>query len=80
MNFGWKLFSSFKGLSISLNLTLIGEKEHKKIQETKALMKEIENMPPLNGNGYFEIKKETITSMISTTVTYLIILLQFRGS
>ena len=75
-----KLFSSFQSLSKSLSMALIGENDIMKIQETKALIKEIENMPPLNGNGYFEIKKETITSIISTTVTYLIILLQFRGS
>ena len=71
--------TSLKNLVAPLNVALIGETEEK-IQDIKCLIKEIENMPPLNGNGYFEIRKGTITSIVSTTVTYLIILLQFRSS
>lgn len=44
------------------------------------LIKEIENTPFLHGCGYFELKRETLTSIVSNTVTYLIILLQFRTS
>ena len=74
-----ELHTSFKSLAIPLNIALIAENEENN-HNIKSLIKEIENMPPLNGNGYFEIKKGTITSIVSTTVTYLIILLQFRSS
>lgn len=46
--------------------------------KVKLLIKEIETTPPLNGCGYFQLRRETLTSIVSNTVTYLIILLQFR--
>ena len=61
---------------------MIAKKE--KDEDTRAnaqlLIDEIKTVPPLNGNGYFVLKKDTLTSIASTTVTYLIILLQFRNS
>ena len=57
-----------------------GEPDEDTRINAQLLLKEIENIPPFHGNGYFELKRETLTSITSTTVTYLIILLQFRGS
>lgn len=70
-------FESMKKLEPLLEAKLSEENYSLKI---KLLLKEIENLKPLNGNGYFEMKKETLTSIISTTVTYLIILLQFKNA
>ena len=75
-----KAFTSIQRLAIPLNKSLIGETRDENIQDVKLLAKEIENIPPLSGNGYFEIRKGTISSIVSNTVTYLIILLQFRTS
>ena len=40
----------------------------------------IEDAEPLSGCGMFEITKSTLTSMLSISVTYLIILIQFKMS
>ena len=48
-------------------------KHLKHMLKTLCLMEEIEKMPPLHGmDGYFDIRKGTITSMVSNTATYLI--------
>ena len=75
-----KAFTGIRKLAEPLREALIGEIRHEKIQDLKLLIREIEKVSPLNGNGYFEIRKGTITSIVSNTVTYLIILLQFRTS
>lgn len=41
-------------------------------------LEELESVGPFSGNGYFEITKSTLTSILGTSVTYFIILLQFR--
>ena len=43
-------------------------------------LKELEEVRPLSGNGYFEIGRGTLTSIVSTSITYFIILLQFKQS
>ena len=46
----------------------------------KNSIKEIEDLNPLTGNGYFSISKGTLTSMLSVGITYIIILVQFKIS
>ena len=43
-------------------------------------MQELETTGPLTGLGLFTIERNTITSMLSVAVTYIIILVQFRMS
>ena len=71
---------SLKKLANPMTVILMRETDKEEMIKIQLLLKEIENIPPLNGNGYFELKRETLTSITSTTVTYLIILLQFRSS
>ena len=44
------------------------------------MFKELERRGPLSGLGFFTIERSTITGMLSTAVTYIIILVQFRMS
>ena len=44
------------------------------------LIKSLEQARPLNGSGLFTIERSTLTSMVSTAITYLIILVQFKLS
>ena len=44
------------------------------------LIKTLEKTGPLSGYGLFTIERSTLTSMISTSITYLIILVQFKMS
>ena len=46
----------------------------------KNLIKELEEMKPLGGNGYFAITKGTLIGMGSVGITYVIILVQFKIS
>ena len=46
----------------------------------KQLFQEIESVGPLTGLGFFEIERKILTSMVSTAVTYIIILVQFKMS
>ena len=48
--------------------------------EVKEVMDLIEDAQPITGCGMFEITRSTLTSMVSTSLTYLIILIQFRLS
>ena len=46
----------------------------------KKVIREIENLGPLTGNGYFSITRGVLTSMVSIGITYIIILVQFKMS
>ena len=52
----------------------------KKTLKLFSLFKELERQGPLSGLGFFTIERSTITGMLSTAVTYIIILVQFRMS
>ena len=52
----------------------------KKTLKLFSLFKELERQGPLSGLGFFTIERSTITGMLSTAVTYIIILMQFRMS
>ena len=71
-------YDALQSLNTPLEKMLINEKDLKRKELIRATMKKLEKIRPLNGNGYFDITRETLTSIVSTTVTYLIILLQFR--
>ena len=48
--------------------------------EIEEVMDIIDDAEPISGCGLFEITRSTLTSMISTSITYLIILIQFKLS
>ena len=77
---GENAHNSLQKMIKPLNIMAKSEKEEAIRTNAQLLLDEIRNTPPLNGNGYFELKKDTLTSITSTTITYLIILLQFRSS
>ena len=49
-------------------------------KEVAKLIKSLEKTGPLTGCGLFQIEWSTLTSMVSTSITYLIILIQFKLS
>ena len=44
------------------------------------IIDDIEAEGPLTGGGFFDVEQKTVTSIIGCTVTYLIVLLQFKTS
>ena len=48
--------------------------------EVQEVLDLIEDAQPITGCGMFEITRSTLTSMVSTSLTYLIILIQFKLS
>ena len=42
------------------------------------LIREIDNLEPVSGYGLFTMDRTTLTSMISCSITYVIILVQFK--
>ena len=44
------------------------------------LIREIDNLEPVSGYGLFSVDRTTLTSMISVSITYVIILVQFKQS
>ena len=71
-------YDALQSLNIPLEKMLVNENDLTRKENIKSTMRKLEKMRPLNGNGYFYITRETLTSIVSTTITYLIILLQFR--
>ena len=71
-------YDALQSLNTPLEKMLVNEDDLKRKELIKATMRKLEKIRPLNGNGYFNVTRETLTSIVSTTVTYLIILLQFR--
>ena len=47
-------------------------------QDTKGLIRELDNLEPVSGYGLFNLDRTTLTSMVSVSLTYVIILLQFK--
>ena len=71
-------YDALQSLNKPLEKILVNENNFAQREHIKATIRKLEKIRPLNGNGYFNITRETLTSTVSTTVTYLIILLQFR--
>ena len=47
-------------------------------QARKELLREIGDLEPISGYGMFTVDKTTLTSTVSVSITYLIVLLQFK--
>ena len=45
---------------------------------TRKLIREVANLEPVSGYGLFSLERSTLTSMVSVSLTYVIILLQFK--
>ena len=71
-------FEELKRLAIPLQERMIHEKDPVEQMKIKFLIEKVEKVRPLSGNGYFEISRETLTSIVGISITYLIILVQFR--
>ena len=48
-------------------------------EAARLLLRDIDNLEPVSGYGLFEVTRGTLTSMVSTSITYLIILIQFKS-
>ena len=57
-------------------LLMIEEKFER--QQIENLIRDIQRVGPLSGKGFFQITRGTLTGMLSVSVTYVIILIQFR--
>ena len=44
----------------------------------KELVRDIEDLEPISGYGLFTVDRTTLTSTISVSITYLIVLIQFK--
>ena len=73
-------YDALQSLMKPLNKMLVNENESSRKECINVAIRNLEKIRPLNGNGYFGITRETLTSIVSTTITYLIILLQFRNN
>ena len=71
-------YDALQSLHTPLEKMLVNENDISRKEYIRATMRKLEKTCPLNGNGYFTLSRETLTSTVSTTVTYLIILVQFR--
>ena len=71
-------FLELKNLVIPLQQRMIQEKDSGEQMKIKLLIEKVENVKTLSGDGYFEINRGTLTSIVGISITYLIILLQFR--
>ena len=60
--------------------TLQMKKTGKPGEEIEEIIVMIDDAEPISGCGMFEIRRSTLTSMLSISVTYLIILIQFKIS
>ena len=71
-------YNSLRELAKPLQEKLLIEGSERKI--IKNVIKEIEEIKPLTGNGFFEITRGSLTGMVSVGITYIIILVQFKIS
>ena len=44
----------------------------------RELVRDIEDLEPISGYGLFTVDRTTLTSTISVSITYLIVLIQFK--
>ena len=49
-------------------------------QARKELLRDIRDLEPISGYGSFTVDRTTLTSTVSVSITYLIVLLQFKQS
>ena len=69
---------SLKDLTVPLQDKLLYLQEGFEKQSYINIIKDIEKTGPLNGKGFFNITRGTLTGMLSVGITYIIILVQFK--
>ena len=74
------VYRSFKNIKKSLKDIEDEWKDKKDIKRIVNIFEGLDSAEPLSGCGMFQITRGTLTSMISTSITYLIILVQFKIS
>ena len=72
--------ASLKGLASTLQDQLLQVTDGFERQTIENIIKDTEKTGPLNGMGFFDITRGTLTGMASVGITYLIILVQFKMS
>ena len=71
-------FRALGNLRVGLQEQLVDKEKESEKEEIRILIREVEKTGPFSGLGYFEITKSTLVSMASVSITYIIILVQFR--
>ena len=71
-------FRALGNLTAGLQEQLVDKEMEKEKEEIRNLIRDVEKTGPFSGLGYFEITKSTLVSMASVSITYIIILVQFR--
>ena len=73
-------YTSLIGLTKPLQEKLLQQMDGSERGIIKNTIKDLEQMQPLTGNGCFAITRGTLTAMVSVSITYIIILVQFKMS
>ena len=71
---------ALKGLIDVLQDALLTKTTDIEKQDIVNTIRQIENTGPLSGKGFFSITRGTITGMLSISITYIIIIVQFKLS
>ena len=71
-------FRALGDLTAGLEEELVSTVTDSEKEEIRNLIRNVEKTGPFSGLGYFEITKSTLVSMLSVSITYIIILVQFR--
>ena len=71
-------YRSFKSIKHVIKKVKFEDKES--LERAEDIIDTIEDAEPLSGCGMFQITRSTLTSMIATSITYLIVLVQFKMS
>ena len=71
---------SLLDLAKPLQEQLIPQMDGCERQVIKNIIQNLSQMQPLTGNGFFAITRSTLTAMTSVSITYIIILVQFKMS
>ena len=50
----------------------------KEIGDAESLLDDIGSVGPFTGGGFFDVEQKPVTSMVGSTITYLIVLVQFK--
>ena len=74
------IYRSFKNIKKFLEEFEDQWKHKQEIKRVQKILEAIDAAEPLSGCGMFKITRGMLTSMISTSITYLIILVQFKIS
>ena len=71
-------YKSFKRIKYVIKKVKYEDEESR--ERAEEIIYIIEEAGPLTGCGMFKITRSSLTSMISTSITYLIVLIQFKLS